>query len=119
MPLSFKRLYYFGLLVKLFPFFSVASLYSVSDVQILKPHDFPLSFMMQMFSPPSGQAPPSNDMKRHCILVTASNPYSLPTPVYRPKLQNAERNENGGAQSESRLSDAETVASYFSRVGFL
>ena len=71
-----------------------------------------------MFSPPSGQAQPSNDLKRHCILITASNPYSLPTPVYRPKLQNPERYENGHAQSESRLSDAETVASYFSRVFF-
>lgn len=78
-----------------------------------------LSFLTQMFSPPSGQAQPSNDLKRHCILITASNPYSLPTPVYRPKLQNPERYENGHAQSESRLSDAETVASYFSRVFFL
>lgn len=75
--------------------------------------------MAQMFSPPSGQAQPSNDLKRHCILITASNPHSLPTPVYRPQLQTAERNENGDKQSESRLSDAETVASYFSRVPFV
>ncbi|ESQ34236.1 hypothetical protein EUTSA_v10006778mg [Eutrema salsugineum] len=74
-----------------------------------------LAEALMMFSPPSGQAQPSNDLKRHCILITASNPHSLPTPVYRPKLPNAERNENGDAQSESRLSDAETVASYFSR----
>ncbi|CAH8382962.1 unnamed protein product [Eruca vesicaria subsp. sativa] len=74
-----------------------------------------LAEALMMFSPPSGQAQPSNELKRHCILITASNPYSLPTPVYRPKLQNAQRNENGGPQSESRLSDAETVASYFSR----
>ncbi|KAJ4872221.1 Mediator of RNA polymerase II transcription subunit 25 [Raphanus sativus] len=74
-----------------------------------------LAEALMMFPPPSGQAQPSNDLKRHCILITASNPYSLPTPVYRPKLQNAERNENGDAQPESRLSDAETVASYFSR----
>uniref|UniRef100_M4E7I2 Mediator of RNA polymerase II transcription subunit 25 n=1 Tax=Brassica campestris TaxID=3711 RepID=M4E7I2_BRACM len=74
-----------------------------------------LAEALMMFSPPSGQAQPSNDLKRHCILITASNPYSLPTPVYRPKLQNPERYENGHAQSESRLSDAETVASYFSR----
>lgn len=75
--------------------------------------------MTQMFSPPSGQAQPSNDLKRHCILITASNPHSLPTPVYRPQLQNTERNEIGNGQSESRLSDAETVASYFSRVPLL
>ncbi|CAH2033927.1 unnamed protein product [Thlaspi arvense] len=73
-----------------------------------------LSEALMMFSPPSGQAQPSNDLKRHCILITASNPYSLPTPVYRPKVPNAERNENGDVQSQSRLSDAETVASYFS-----
>jgi hypothetical protein len=76
-------------------------------------------FMTQMFSPPSGQAQPSNDLKRHCILITASNPHILPTPVYRPRLQNVERNENGDAQAESRLSDAETVASYFAKVLFL
>ncbi|CAN8313269.1 unnamed protein product [Cochlearia groenlandica] len=74
-----------------------------------------LSEALMMFSPPTGQAQPSNDLKRHCILITASNPYSLPTPVYRPKVTNAERNENGDVQSESRLSDAETVASYFSK----
>ncbi|KAJ0247543.1 Mediator of RNA polymerase II transcription subunit 25 [Hirschfeldia incana] len=74
-----------------------------------------LAEALMMFPPPSGQAQPSSDLKRHCILITASNPYSLPTPVYRPKLQNVERNENGDAQPESRLSDAETVASYFSR----
>ncbi|VVA92490.1 unnamed protein product [Arabis nemorensis] len=74
-----------------------------------------LAEALMMFSPPSGQAQPSNDLKRHCILITASNPHSLPTPVYRPQLQNTERNENGDGQSESRLSDAETVASYFSR----
>ncbi|WZZ10605.1 hypothetical protein YC2023_096526 [Brassica napus] len=75
-----------------------------------------LAEALMMFPPPPGQAQPSNDLKRHCILITASNPYSLPTPVYRPKLQNAERNENGDALPESRLSDAETVASYFSRL---
>ncbi|XP_013630095.1 mediator of RNA polymerase II transcription subunit 25-like isoform X1 [Brassica napus] len=74
-----------------------------------------LAEALMMFPPPPGQAQPSNDLKRHCILITASNPYSLPTPIYRPKLQNAERNENGDALPESRLSDAETVASYFSR----
>ncbi|KAL0695414.1 hypothetical protein Bca4012_062594 [Brassica carinata] len=70
---------------------------------------------LMMFPPPSGQSQPTNDLKSHCILITASNLYSLPTPVYHPKLQNAEQSKNGGAQSESRLSNAETVASYFSR----
>ncbi|KAG2269568.1 hypothetical protein Bca52824_064123 [Brassica carinata] len=56
---------------------------------------------LMMFPPPSGQSQPTNDLKSHCILITASNLYSLPTPVYHPKLQNAEQSKNGGAQSES------------------
>ncbi|KAI3699136.1 hypothetical protein L2E82_43198 [Cichorium intybus] len=43
----------------------------------------------------------SQNHERHCILVAASNPYPLPTPVYI------------GMHSESPLSDAETVAKYF------
>ncbi|XP_039065314.1 mediator of RNA polymerase II transcription subunit 25-like isoform X3 [Hibiscus syriacus] len=53
------------------------------------------------------------DGKRHCILVAASNPYPLPTPVYRPQTQNLEQRENAESQIESRLSDAETVAKSF------
>ncbi|XP_058182821.1 mediator of RNA polymerase II transcription subunit 25 isoform X2 [Rhododendron vialii] len=50
---------------------------------------------------------------RHCILVASSNPYPLPTPVYRPQVQNLEQGENIEAQTQSRLSDAETVAKSF------
>ncbi|KAK8309627.1 hypothetical protein V6Z11_D02G135400 [Gossypium hirsutum] len=53
------------------------------------------------------------DGQRHCILVAASNPYPLPTPVYRPQTQNLEQSENMESQTESRLSDAETVAKSF------
>ncbi|GAV59168.1 LOW QUALITY PROTEIN: Med25_VWA domain-containing protein, partial [Cephalotus follicularis] len=53
--------------------------------------------------------------QRHCILVAASNPYPLPTPVYRPQMQNLEQSENIEAHSESRLSDAETVAKSFAQ----
>ncbi|KAB1222561.1 Mediator of RNA polymerase II transcription subunit 25 [Morella rubra] len=53
------------------------------------------------------------DAQRHCILIAASNPYPLPTPVYRPQLQNLEKSENVEEQTESRSSDAETVAKLF------
>ncbi|CAL5421529.1 unnamed protein product [Camellia sinensis] len=69
---------------------------------------------IMMLSPPSGsQAQQNVDGQRHCILIAASNPYPLPTPVYRPKLQNLEQGENMEAQTESRLSDAEMVAKSF------
>lgn len=56
------------------------------------------------------------DTQRHCILVAASDPYPLPTPVYRPQLQNLEKTENIEEQTESRTSDAETVAKSFAQV---
>lgn len=54
-------------------------------------------------------------VQRHCILVAASNPYPLPTPVYRPPIQKVEPSDNNEAQSESRLSDAETLAKSFAQ----
>ncbi|KAK9051117.1 hypothetical protein SSX86_027743 [Deinandra increscens subsp. villosa] len=54
-------------------------------------------------------------VQRHCILVAASNPYPLPTPVYRPPIQKIEPSDNSEAQSESRLSDAESIAKAFSQ----
>lgn len=72
----------------------------------------------QMFSvAPNGSQNQQNvDGQRHCILVAASNPHPLPTPVYRPQMQNLDQNENNEAQAESRLSDAETVAKSFVQV---
>ncbi|CAN8304201.1 unnamed protein product [Cochlearia groenlandica] len=67
-----------------------------------------LSEALMMFSAPSGKAQPSNDFKRHCILITASNPHRLPTHVSLPHLQIVEGDESG-------LLDAETVASHFPR----
>ncbi|KAL5553490.1 hypothetical protein UlMin_040891 [Ulmus minor] len=55
------------------------------------------------------------DCQRHCILVAASNPYPLPTPVFRPQLQTMEQSENIDIQSENRLSDAETIAKAFAQ----
>ncbi|KAI8539198.1 hypothetical protein RHMOL_Rhmol09G0162600 [Rhododendron molle] len=67
-----------------------------------------------MFSGVSGSQTQQNVAgHRHCILVAASNPYPLPTPVYRPQVQNLEQGENIEAQTQSRLSDAETVAKSF------
>lgn len=63
------------------------------------------------------QTQPSVDWQKHCILVAASNPYSLPTPVSRPSVQKMEQSDSAEVQSESRLSDAETVAKSFSQVG--
>ncbi|KAD4983036.1 hypothetical protein E3N88_19707 [Mikania micrantha] len=55
-------------------------------------------------------------VQRHCIPVAASNSYPLPTPVYCPPIQKIEPSDNSEAQSESRLSDAETIAKVFSQV---
>ena len=67
-------------------------------------------------APNGNQTQQNVDGQRHCILVAASNPYPLPTPVYRPQIQNLEQTENIEAQIESRLSDAETVAKSFAQV---
>ncbi|KAJ6891193.1 hypothetical protein NC651_024637 [Populus alba x Populus x berolinensis] len=71
--------------------------------------------IVQMFPiDPNGIQTQSNiDEQRNCILIAASNPHPLPTPVYRPQIQNLEQTENIDAQNESRLSDAETVAKSF------
>ncbi|XAR65400.1 hypothetical protein NMG60_11009519 [Bertholletia excelsa] len=69
---------------------------------------------IMMFSAPSASQTQQNvDWQRHCILVAASNPYPLPTPVYRPQYQNLEQGENIDTQTESRLCDAETIAKSF------
>lgn len=81
---------------------------------------FLLMFFFQMFPiPPNGNQNQQNlDAQRHCILVAASNPYPLPTPVYRPQVQNLDKSENMEEQTESRSSDAETVAKSFVHVPF-
>ncbi|KAF8396359.1 hypothetical protein HHK36_017976 [Tetracentron sinense] len=70
-----------------------------------------------MFSmAPNGRQTQQNvDGQRHCILVAASNPYPLPTPVFRPQIQNLEQSENIKVQTENHLSDAETVAKSFAQ----
>lgn len=61
----------------------------------------------------------SFDGKRHCILVSASNPYPLPTPVYRPAIEKLNQDENGEAHSVNLLNDAETVSKWFGLVAKL
>ncbi|XP_061375090.1 mediator of RNA polymerase II transcription subunit 25 [Gastrolobium bilobum] len=55
------------------------------------------------------------DMSKHCILVAASNPYPLQTPVYIPRLQNLEQSETIDSDPGNRLYDAEAVAKAFSQ----
>ncbi|KAK6157697.1 hypothetical protein DH2020_011945 [Rehmannia glutinosa] len=64
---------------------------------------------------PSGNQNQNVDGQRHCILVAASNPYPLPTPVYRPQPQNIEQSENIETQPDNRLSDAEALAKSFAQ----
>ncbi|KAA3488324.1 mediator of RNA polymerase II transcription subunit 25-like isoform X2 [Gossypium australe] len=73
------------------------------------------ALMMFPIASNGNQTPQNVDGQRHCILVAASNPYPLPTPVYRPQIQNLEQVEHSEAQTESRLSDAETVARSFAQ----
>ncbi|CAH9139934.1 unnamed protein product [Cuscuta epithymum] len=75
-----------------------------------------LSEALMMLSSPSGsQSKQTVEGQKHCILVAASNPYPLPTPVYRPPIQNCEPIENETQTDDRRLSDAETVAKSFAQ----
>lgn len=70
-----------------------------------------------MLSSPNGnQTKQTVEGQKHCILVAASNPYPLPTPVYRPQIHNSEQSENETQTDDRRLSDAETVAKSFAQV---
>ncbi|XP_023541649.1 mediator of RNA polymerase II transcription subunit 25-like isoform X2 [Cucurbita pepo subsp. pepo] len=62
-----------------------------------------------------GQNQQTMDVQKHCILVAASNPYPLPTPVYRPAVPNLEQQDNVEPQSGSSQSYAETVAKSFAQ----
>ncbi|KAL6125739.1 hypothetical protein ACLB2K_073793 [Fragaria x ananassa] len=55
------------------------------------------------------------DFQKHCIPVAACNPHPLPTPVYRPQMQNLEQCENSYARTDSHLYDAEAVAKSFAQ----
>ncbi|KAF8020131.1 hypothetical protein BT93_G0741 [Corymbia citriodora subsp. variegata] len=72
-----------------------------------------LSEALMMFPlPPNGNLPPQSlDGKRHCVLVAATNPYPLSTPVYRPTFQLED--EHVESYSGGPLCDAEGVAKFF------
>ncbi|KAL2542119.1 Mediator of RNA polymerase II transcription subunit 25 [Abeliophyllum distichum] len=74
-----------------------------------------LAEALMMFSAPNGNQTQNVDGLRQCILVAASNPYPLPTPVYRPQLQNLAQGDSIETQAESYLSDAETLAKSFAQ----
>lgn len=69
-----------------------------------------------MFSPSIGNQNQNVESQRHCILVAASNPYPLPTPVYRPQPQQIEPSDNIDTPIDNRLSDAEALAKSFAQV---
>ncbi|KAH6771383.1 phytochrome and flowering time regulatory protein [Perilla frutescens var. hirtella] len=72
-----------------------------------------LAEALMMFSSSNGNQNQTMDAQRHCILVAASNPYPLPTPVYRPQPQHIEQSENIDTPTDNRLSDAEALAKSF------
>ncbi|WVZ64362.1 hypothetical protein U9M48_013890 [Paspalum notatum var. saurae] len=61
------------------------------------------------------QSHQNHEAQKHCILVTASNPYPLPTPVYRLPTQSADHKENIESSKEPSIADAETVAKSFAQ----
>ncbi|WVZ64363.1 hypothetical protein U9M48_013890 [Paspalum notatum var. saurae] len=63
------------------------------------------------------QSHQNHEAQKHCILVTASNPYPLPTPVYRLPTQSADHKENIESSKEPSIADAETVAKSFAQRG--
>lgn len=74
-----------------------------------------LSEALMMFpnSQSGGPNQQSVDMHKHCILVAASNPYPLQTPVYVPRPHNLEQSETIDSDSGNRLYDGEAVAKAF------
>jgi len=56
------------------------------------------------------------EIHQHCILVAASNPYPLRTPICVPQLQNLEQSETIESFPGNCLYDAEAVAKAFPQV---
>ncbi|XP_051144705.1 mediator of RNA polymerase II transcription subunit 25-like isoform X2 [Andrographis paniculata] len=67
----------------------------------------------QMFTSPSGNQNQNSEAQRHCILIAGSNPFPLPTPVFRPQPQNMVDGNSTEMQPENHLCDAETLAKSF------
>ncbi|XP_020974299.1 mediator of RNA polymerase II transcription subunit 25 isoform X2 [Arachis ipaensis] len=71
------------------------------------------ALMMFPSSQDGGPNQQNVDMHKHCILIAASNPYPLQTPVYVPRLPNIEQSETIDSDAGNRLYDAEAVAKAF------
>ncbi|KAG2634297.1 hypothetical protein PVAP13_2NG195200 [Panicum virgatum] len=66
-------------------------------------------------SPNTTQSHQNHEAQKHCILVAASNPYPLPTPVYCTPTQSTDHKENTESSKESSMADAEAVAKSFAQ----
>lgn len=73
------------------------------------------ALMILQGSPSNNQNHQNHELQKHCVLVAASNPYPLPTPVYRPFVQSGDHKKNNEVTKESCLADAEAVAISFSQ----
>lgn len=76
-----------------------------------------LADALMMFAIPQNgiQTTQNLDGKRHCILIGYSNPFPLPTPVYRPQIEDLDQSENAEDKRNNHLYDAETVAKWYSQ----
>ncbi|RCV11237.1 hypothetical protein SETIT_2G170200v2 [Setaria italica] len=55
----------------------------------------------------------NQEAHKHCILVAASNPYPLPTPVYCLPIRSTDHRKNIESSKEPSIADAETFAKLF------
>lgn len=56
-----------------------------------------------------------NVEQKHCILVAGSKPFSLPTPVFVPRIIKSPTGDYPSQDIETKLADAEDVAQLFSQ----
>jgi mediator of RNA polymerase II transcription subunit 25 len=66
---------------------------------------------VQMCCP--GPKPPAVPQQKHCLLIAASNPYRLPTPVIRPPILFLPNGQPELQAEQWWLADAEAVAKAF------
>jgi len=60
-----------------------------------------------------GPKPPAVPQQKHCLLIAASNPYRLPTPVIRPLVLALPNGQVEFQTEQWWLADAEAVAKAF------
>ncbi len=83
-------------------------------VRVISNHHFDIA-LWQMCCPGPSVPLQSQVWQKHCVLVAASNPHRLPTPVVRPPVTvRMQPSATGEPQAEQWwLADAETVAKAF------